>query len=484
MRNKWYLTLIGVGLIVCSQTGLSSQDFLTQAGFKLKAMKPQGFEKYQGMLTWVPVSKKSNVGFARDYVADSDEYNLVSQVFSKSGMCQLSTPFAEGRGHARQADAVWLPAEVRSQSFYQGAAGLVFVLFDKNSPWNSAAYGGRFVLSVARFDENGVRQGDWADLATIQADPKFRIVGSTLGISVGDGSVGVAFCAEMLSQDPDVKAKAYFLRTDFEGNPLQKKPTVLKLPTNGVWPLTLVFRPAWNGVRWLIPMIHGSIPLGSKGFMGTSAAYILASRDDKAKKFQAKRIVQDKVDLFAFENLCLVPAPPDPSPQAASAQAQGLPFLLFVQHVLVDYAGKNTAFYYDYNLYPINKKGKKSGTEIEVMIPSEAQSHHISSRFSNIVPSYSQGVAGMSALSSENVLFIAQTKSLRSLPLKQWFNYYAINPEDGSVATLAQCVKNYTTGSFGLPQLRDNGKLIELINQVGPTGNARTCITYFTKFKK
>jgi len=485
MKNKLCLTLVVVGLLALCQAGLSSQDFLTQAGFKLKAMKPQGFEKYQGMLTWVPVTMKSNVGFARDYVAGSDEYRLVSQVFSTTGKCQLSVPFSEGKGCARNADSVWLSVEAQSLSSHQTPAGLVFVLFNTSRPWTSSAYGGEFILSVARFDADGIRTGDWVDLTTIKADPKFRIIGTSMGISVGDGCVGVALCAEMLSQDPDVKAKAYFLKTDFEGNPLLKEPTVLKLPTKGVWPLTMVFRPAWNRVRWLVPMIHGSLPPGSKGQSnGTSAAYVLASRDETARKFQAKRIVQDKIDLFAFEYLYLVPAPLDSAASATAAQAESIPYLLFVQHVLVNYAGKNTEMLRDYTLYPIGKKGKQAGQAVEVLIPSEAQSQHTYDRFSNIVPSYTAGSASANSSTNDRVLFVAQTKSLSSWPPKQGFYYYAINPTDGSVATLAKCVKNYYPGVGGYPQLRDNGKLMELINQAGPSGNEQKCFTYFSKFKK
>jgi hypothetical protein len=481
MKNKLFLTLVLVGLFVCSLAGFSSQDFLTQAGFKLKAMKPQGFEKYQGMLTWVPVSKKNNVGFAKDYIAGSDEYRLVSQVFSTTGKCLLSTPFAEGKGHARWAEAVWLPGDAQSLSQHQAPAGLVFVLFNTSRPWDSAAYGGECILSVARFDENGVRIGDWVDLTTIKADPKYRIIGTTMGVSVGEDCVGVAVCAEMLAWEPHIKFTAFFMRTDFEGNPIHEKPVALKVPSKGNMPLTLVFRPAWNGVRWLVPMIYGSAPWGSKG---TSQVYIFASKDEKAKKFQAKLIDRDKQDQFAYEYLFLVPAPTESSPPAAKVQTQGLPYLLFVQHVMVHYAGKNTELFYDYNLYPINKKGKKAAPGIEVMIPSEAQSHHIYNRFSNILPSYSPGEAGVSAQSNDDFLFIALTKALWSYPPKQWFYYYAINPQDGSVATLAQCVKQYDPGIFGYPQLRENGKLIELINQAGPSGNARTCVTYFSKFKK
>ncbi len=478
MKNKWFVTLFVMGLLVCSQDGLSSQDFLTQAGFKLKAMKPQGFEKYQGMLTWVPVSKKANVGFARDYIAGSDEYILVSQVFSTSGKCQLSIPFAEGKGQARHADAVWVSEDAKGLSQHQGSAGLVFVLFNTIRPWDSSALGGKFILSVARFDADGVRIGEWVDLATIKADPNFRIIGTTMGVSIGDGCIGVAVCAEMLAWEPQMKYTAFFLRTDFAGNPLDKKPVPLKAPAKGNMPLTLVYRPAWNGIRWLVPMIYGSAPWGSNG---TSQVYIFASKDHKANKFQAKLIDRDKQDQFAYEDLCLVPAPMDSSPPVAQVQAQGLPYLLFVQHVMINYAGKNTKLFYDYSLFPINKKGKKAGQAVEVMIPAEAQSHHIYNRFSDIVPSYG---AGMGTLSSDDVLFVALTKSLSSWPPKQWFYYYAIDPDDGSVATLAQCVKSYYPGVGAYPQLRDNGKLMELINQAGPSGNARTCVTYFTKFKK
>ena len=474
MKNRQIFFPLLVTLITVSFAALSAQDASLEARFILKELKPVGFDFYQGMLSWIPVSEKVNVGFARNYIQSSDEYSLVSLTFTSKGKCQLFNLCAEDKGCPCVADAVWLEGDVKTQSMRQIPEGLLFVVFSSGT----AMAGKEMTLSVARFDENGLRTSDWVDLDSVEATSDHWAVISSLGVSVGEGCIGVTYCVVTAVPEFGFKSYAYFLRTDLQGMILNK-PVALEIRPKTKYQYTRVFRTAWNGARWLVPVANHST-IGNQ-------AFVFSSKDEKARKFRATKFVQDKLGSASFEYLNLVPAPSPSLNSDASAQAKGIDYLLFVEHFYIDYLSgfPPTDFVCDYHLYPINPNGKPGGSAVRVMIPTKGPIDMYRNVFSNIIPSYGLGAKEIKAQENEDCLYLAQTVNSRMLPKKINFYVLAVNPADGSVSSLAHRVKRWVDIDFLPPSLQWNGKYFEVINNgVKMEYWMERGYSYFSRFNK
>ena len=478
-RMKRFIFVFIFAFLFVFTSVLSTQDVFIQAKFPLKKVKAQGFDIYQGILAWTPVSEDVNIGFARNHSSGTDEYSLVSLTFSDKGKCQSPILAAVDKGYPYVADLVWFNGESQTQELQNAYGGLVFALF------SNALYqpGEEVTLAVAQFEENGILTSSWTDLITVKApSPLDFVYDKTLGVSIGDDCVGLSLSVVFYNNISIFRSFSYFLRTDFQGN-LVDKPVRLKLFSNGARQSVKVFRPAWNGARWLVPLANTHIN-DPYFYMQSSQVYVYASKDEKARKFKSRRIAQDKEDHETYDCLNLIPINPASLQADPSIQAKGNDYLLFVQH-MGDYStGPGPAnLIPDYHLYTINAHGRASGKPVEVLIPNQGFSNSRHNYVSNIIPSHLlfQGAEGEQ--SEEDFLSAAQIVTISPGPALQRLNFYKIYPSDGSVATLAKKEIHWRSKQIMPPSMRWNGKSILVLNQGEKYTQDRTASDFISSFK-
>jgi len=164
-------------------------------------------------------------------------------------------------------------------------------------------------LMVSAFDENGALVGDWNNLISLDSPGPGWLgrYSASVGAAVGSDCLGVALNVgfeELYTgkKKQHVKPQTYFLRTDFNGG-LLGKPVSLKLLNKCQKQSQKVFRPAWNGKRWLLPV-------SNNGWDGKyiNQVNIYASTNASANKFRAKKFIQtdsEKDSIFSLDSLSL-----------------------------------------------------------------------------------------------------------------------------------------------------------------------------------
>jgi hypothetical protein len=305
----------------------------------------------------------------------------------------------------------------------------------------------------------------------------------SLEVSFNDDCVGVALCVTLAGNYTFNRSFPYFLRTDFQGN-LIGNPVKLKLTSKGKHQVTKVFRPAWNGTRWLVPMANRHVN-DPNLYMQSGQVYLYASKDGKAHKFKARRIAQDEQRHVSYDCLSLIPTNPASFDADATIQSEGKDYQLFVKHITIEYPKGSGPFNIipDYHLYTINAHGRSSGEPIEILIPDQGFTNSGNNYISNIIPSYllSQGIedgqGGNDFLSAVQVVTTSPSQNLRR------FYFHKIYPSDGSVATIAEKETNWGSKQLMPPSMRWNGRSILVLNQAMENRPGRKVSDYISSFK-
>ncbi|MFC2141926.1 hypothetical protein ACFLR7_03225 [Acidobacteriota bacterium] len=450
------LTLLVLGIVPLG-VAEPTQEFSLEAKFSLKEIRHQGFVDFQGIMAFLPVSSDVNIAFARDGKYEPGEapigappWDLKSFSFSNKGKFQLLNHIADASiGWIWDVDAVWLGDHAYAATLTDGPSGLVFVLFWDYDYYTFYNRGGTITLRVARFDENGTLISGWTDLFTFDAHPDWGDYsredyssGLHVKVAVGNNQIGIALGLPFYSIGR-LRSRAFFLRTDFHGNPI-KKAVKLKLQNHGEKQRTLVFHPLWNGTRWLVPAATDfSYPEEAR------KVFIFASTDGQAKKFRRKMITSRQQLRLDFRNLSVVLSP--------SSSGQKGNSLLFVQEEISDFVKYTLENPNKYFIFPLNKQGNRASGAIEVLIPRMEYSFQYDpmypnarhyDHFSNMIISYSPPSASDNSQDNDSGLYIAHMHHLyNSAPQggglyrnEQQLHLYKIYPEDGSVAHLGKIV--------------------------------------------
>jgi hypothetical protein len=398
--------------------------------YRLKKLAPAGFDVYQGILDWTPVSETKAIAFARNRAMSPRTYSLFSYAFAKTGACSAPRILEDKKGAPMAAACVWFGAGGggdRAGKPY----GLVFGLFieDINNFRNAAIY-------VAKFDSAGGRIGGWRLLLDLPTPEGWYLAGESLYASRNENSVGIV-PTFVLYKPTGYRARSqvYFIEVDtMEGNPIGD-PTQLLLPDGGQNVECLGFTPAWNGTSWLAPVratfcqpnVERWEVLKNKLLVG-----VISGGQSHAAVL--KEIAADKVAVADTYAAVLAPLP-----ESAAYLA------LFVRHrTLIPEAERQLdLFKYDFSLKRLDVKGRVVKTT-PVLIP--APDHQLA--YDPLyVPSrdqddFSKAVAkdGTIWLSRAHTIEIMRKGSAASRRQEQEVDFYAVDLSTGAVKHKARTV--------------------------------------------
>jgi hypothetical protein len=310
------------------------------AVYSLPKIKPSGFNVYQGIVEWVPISATQAVAFARNNNRSTGAHSLKSYLLTKTGVASDSRAFASGLGSPRAAAGFWIEGGTPH--------GLLFVLFEEYDPATGTEFG---QVAVAMFDAAGKRTRPWKTLLRIDPGKNGYIADEALHAVRGPASIAVVVSGQFSAADKSsVKnSRVYFLEANLAAGGLIGPVVPLALPAEGKDVYALGSRPDWNGSAWLVP-VSATIFEPGKGWEDISANRVLVYTVSAAHAAVANEIAQDGgLTLMAYDTLALAPDP-------AFAAAR----LLFVGHRTPLAASRRRLemFRYDYSLKSLNKAGQ------------------------------------------------------------------------------------------------------------------------------
>ncbi len=309
------------------------------APYSLPKIKPSGFNVYQGIVEWVPISASRAVAFARNNNRSTGEHSLKTYLLTKTGVASVSRAFASGLGSPRAAAGFWIEGET--------PYGLLFVLFEKYDPATRTEFG---QVVVARFDAAGKRTRPCKTLLRIDPGKKGYIGDEALHAVRGPNSIAVVVSGQFSAVDKsNVKnSRVYFLETNLASGGLIGPVIPLGLPAEGKDVYALGSRPDWNGAAWLVP-VSATIFEPGKGWEDIVDNRVLVYAVSPAHTAVVNEISHDAgLTTMAYGGLALAPDP-------VSATAR----LLFVGHRTPLSASRQRLdmFRYDYSLKSLDATG-------------------------------------------------------------------------------------------------------------------------------
>ena len=220
--------------------------------YPLKTLSPAGFGVFAGILDVIPVSGTSSVAFAANKNASSGAESLMSLQISKTGVCSAARTFESGKGNPRCVAALWIASSTSGPSG-AGGYGLVYVLFTQklSNPTRWTA-----TVQVAKFNSAGLRTGSWRQIWTTTTPNGTYVAGPSLFAHNRGDLIGVVFGLSILdiAHFNVKKGIAYFVEASLPNGYPTGNPAPINIYGDGSYVGCWVYRPAWNGSFWLVPV--------------------------------------------------------------------------------------------------------------------------------------------------------------------------------------------------------------------------------------
>jgi hypothetical protein len=349
---------------------LFAQDNSEASPNKIKRINVAGADTYQGILDWIPVSKKSAVAFARSKTTvPALKYNLISFTLSSHGKPSIPQQASEDEGLPYCASAVWLDGGTPESAAGVGR-GLVFVLFSNYATISGDAPEIAF-LRCAEFNEAGDILGGWKTLTILESEAGTYIAGYSLrAVRAGD-RIGIAYSVQFWHWSSPywgpVESMLFFTETDLDGTPLGD-PTRLKIYKGGIKQSAKTFDVAWNGERWLV-----ASSVSRKAIVNSQIATLLnevvihsLTTGENRTAMSRQLIAVKNPNLYAYDSLSFA----QPALATAPAASHDFTYLL-VDSLFASGDDPDSILNLGsiYTLYRIDWRGKKIGKPLELSLP-------------------------------------------------------------------------------------------------------------------
>ncbi len=429
----------------------------TGATYPLKKIPPKGFQTYQGILDWTPVSSTQAIAFARNRFTNVLDSNLRSFSLGKTGSTSSSRIIASDMGWARAAACLWIDNSGAASRQPSAPYGLLFVLFENSGTTTDSAS-----VQVARFNSAGALTSEWKEIFTLTTSAGWYITDEALFASNRGGSIGVvpSLALGQSSSKGGYDSRVYFLECNLQDGGLIGSVARLALPSDGKDVYGIGFSPLWNGSSWLVP-VTASLYKPATGWLNVreNRALVYSVSGSPAHKAALKQIGKDAADSpHTFSELVLTPYP-DSSTDT----------LLFVRHrtLIPESRQRLDMFTYDYSIKRLNKHGGTlKSLPVAIPVPAHKIIYDPDSKLQWEDDFWSSCVAtGQTLLLSQahTVEFYAQSGG--SNLYEQAVGFYAINATTGEVELRAQAINLWSEVELFRPLLHEfPGSSIGVIN--------------------
>jgi hypothetical protein len=444
------------------------------AGYSLPKIKPTGFNVYQGILDWAPVSSTKAVAFARNMVDGSYAYSLKSFVLSKTGGASSSRTIATGMGVPLAAAALWIEAGGPTES--AGSYGFVYVLFEVEESDPRREIGS---LRMAKFDASGKRIGNWAELLRVELGEDQYFSDANLFASRGAQTIGIApsFAISARGSLGGETSRLYFLEASPLDGLLTSATITLPLPEPTRDVQALAARPSWTGTGWLIPAAATVYKKGGnwEDIVGNRA--LVYSVSNQATLTVARREIARDGGLTpdAYGALALTPLPGGAGDQ-----------LLFVRHrkPVPESRRKLDMFQYDYSLKRLDPSGKiLKNTVLTFPAPAHKLTYDPAYEFQWEWDEWSEGLARKGKIYLSQCRSIEIYRGSQDRKCEQQVNFFEIDPLAGAVEHRARAVTVWNEVLLFQPLIDAfPGGPIAVVNRAYHTPSPYAWDNYITRF--
>ncbi len=401
---------------------------------------PQGFSHSAGIYDMVPVSKSSGVAFAGNMTSTGFVNSLLTYQLTGSGVTTRGRMFGSGMGEIRKIAALWITS---SGSGY----GLVYALFEtahSNPEWSALS------LRIAKFNASGQRTSGWKEIWNLSTPQNTYVVDARLNATNRGDLIGVVFSVWVAYAEPwrNQKSLVYF----FEANIKNGQPThsLISTPVYGDGSLVgcSVYRPAWNGSYWLVP-VSDYVYLSPGGeddiYLGETSILAIGS-DTSQPVVLLTQIKYSKDTSMTFGDLALAPYPGSTTDQ-----------WLFIKtaKAISQAQRKLDKYQFGFSLVRLNSEGHTVQTKTlaistlahRLAYDPAYEIYYEYDSFSPIVASAASGTPQLFLSRIHTTNLVKKDDYMADHPSEQQFSLYDINARTGGVALKNKYV---TKGSIGV----------------------------------
>jgi hypothetical protein len=401
------------------------------AAYSLPKIKPAGFNVYQGILDWAPVSSTRAVAFARNMVDGSYTYSLKSYILSKTGTASASRTIGTGMGTPRAAASFWVESGGAADA--AGPYGLVFVLFETHQENPIKGIGS---VRAAKFDALGKRTSAWREILRIELDENQYFSEEDLFACRGPNSIGVVPSALIDSSGASSvrTSRLYFLEASLQDGALIGPAVPLTLPEPSRDVEALASRPSWTGTSWLVPAAATVYKKGGgwEDVLG-NRALVYSVSGGTPRQVVRREIARDAVLLpGTYGALSLTPFTGSTGDQ-----------LLFVRHrkPIPESQRKLDMFRYDYSLKRLDASGKVlKNTVLTFPAPAHKLTFDPAYEFQWEWDEWSEGLARNGKIYLSQCRSIEIYKKGSGYKYEQQVHFFEIDPLDGAVQHRARAI--------------------------------------------
>jgi hypothetical protein len=437
----------------------------------------------------VPTGNKKAILFYLDKKAAETEYTLYSfKMNSKGRISGSGSPVLTGiPDKFARCSTVWVDSP-------DGPGhGVLFTTYRKEDDK-------MVVFTSTTFNSEGIRTTGERTLWEKQVSGEYDEIASYDIASTRQGDeIGVTFYSITLTYSPDLWAYSssnnYFAKTDLNGK-ITSYARPIQMPKNPFMKVAFSNKPAWNGKYWLVPgrVTNFKEIESSKSAEFVSEDLLMTTIKKDTGTLKAKTLTRtySKSYMFGYASRFLPLANGSASTAVDSPGAKNMT-LLVRRRSLIDYdTDREYLHTYSYYLQPLKKNGKKTGTAIPVEFPEWTRdvSWDSNKRLVNEAEAFSEV-----SVTSEGKYLVSMARSYAYIPdqsnpntiikYETEFGLYSIDPEDGTVTTLARSKPNIS-GMFSTPlnQWFNNGLGIINVGYIIPIGGGPSVdVEYFSKIK-
>lgn len=468
--------------------------------YNLKKIALKGFRACHDIKDWVVTGKKTSVVFATDWDWNTYDLDLVAFDLNNNGKASQANQILPGYVSSLiRLSAVWIEdTSASSPAKKKSGQGLVFAGYQSTNRKTAT-------LAVRKFGANGAMIGGWKTIKSVSAGANQTIADQWVQAEIGPASVAVSYSV-LISENSSAyagyrKSEAYFVETDYNGDLLPKTGgqhslRAIKIPNNGNLMIFRAFRPAWNGLRWLVPFCNTRLKIvpdvyetqDGWGLLGEDVL-VQVIKDRRQAVLRPKKLFghnNSKWPLYVYDAQFL------PMAEAAGvnpAAKVGVTLKLYYRQITPlpesqrVYESKN----YFHGIVSVTGKGKKVGPTVIVNIPAwnrnltynpDALLTRDDDYISRLIPA------------EDGEYLVAQLYTMargrNAVPSFTWdyeseLNLLKVNPDTGGVTVLAN-LKPRVGGFFDPPFINWFKGKIAVLNSLVYRGSKYHVDPYFSRF--
>ena len=483
----FYLSL--AAFILAVPAFAMAQTFPAADPFTIRKINSKNSDYRDNITAWVPTGNKKAILFYLDKKAAETEYTLYSFKMNSRGRISGSgSPVITGiPDQYTRCSVVW----VNSQD--GPGHGVLFMSYRKKN--NKMV-----VFTSTIFNSEGIRTTGEKTLWEKQVSSEYDEIASYDIASTRQGDeIGVSFFSITLTYSPNLWAYSsssnYFAKTDLNGK-ITSFARSIKMPVNPHMKVALSGKPAWNGKYWLVPgrVTNFREIKPSKGAEFVSEDLLMTTVKKDTGPLKAKTLTRtySKSYMFGYASRLFPLTDVSADANVDSPEAENMT-LLVRRRSLNDYDPNREHLHtYSYYLQPLKKNGKKAGATIPVEFPEWVRdvAWDNKKRLVNEAEDFSEV-----SVTPEGKYLLSMVRSFAYIPdssnsnsaikYETEFGLYSIDPDDGTVTTVARS-KPDVSGLFSTPlnQWFNNGFGIINVGYLIPVGGGPSIrVEYFSKIK-